>query len=166
MSTQPLEEKIDRILALLESREPAAAGASARTAAEFWALEGLRSRLVDDPGEVMLVGAVALPGGQSYDWQQSASVAAVLDTEWSEAADTISALAHPVRLAIVQAVARGRGSTAELADLPGLGTTGQLHHHLRLLLAAGWLQSSGRGHYEVPAARVIPLLTTIVAASR
>lgn len=114
----------------------------------------------------MLVGAVALPTGETYDWQQSASAAALIDTDWPDLSDTISALAHPVRLAIVQAVVRGHGSTAELADLPDLGTTGQLHHHLRQLAAAGWLQSAGQGHYEVPAARVVPLLTILVAATR
>ena len=170
--THPLEEKIDRILELLDrlpvpdAEAPAAPEGSARTSAKFWALEGLRAQLVDDSGEVMLVGAVALPTGETYDWQQSASTAALVDTDWPELADTINALAHPVRLAIVQAVVRGSGSTAELADLPGLGTTGQLHHHLRLLLAAGWLQSAGRGRYEVPAARVVPLLITLAAAAR
>ncbi|WAP53013.1 helix-turn-helix domain-containing protein [Arthrobacter sp. ATA002] len=169
--TKALEEKIDRILTLLESpepvnRNPEVSGTSARTSAKFWALEGLRAQLVDDSGDVMLVGAVALPTGETYDWQQSASAAALIDTDWPDLSDTISALAHPVRLAIVQAVVRGHGSTAELADLPDLGTTGQLHHHLRQLAAAGWLQSAGRGHYEVPAARVVPLLTILVAATR
>ena len=44
--------------------------------------------------------------------------------------------------------------------------THQLHHHLRQLVAAGWLASTRRGHYEVPAARVVPLLVTVLAAHR
>ena len=52
------------------------------------------------------------------------------------------------------------------AATEGLGTTGQLHHHLRQLKAAGWLHQTGRGTYEVPARRVVPLLTMIQGARR
>ncbi|MFV4914274.1 helix-turn-helix domain-containing protein [Microbacterium lacticum] len=158
---QAIEEKLDRVLALLSEREPAT---GARSRAKFWALEGLRERLDDDAGDVMLLGAVGLPTGETYDWQQSASVATLLEREWRDAADAISAVAHPVRLAILHAVLSGVRSTAELAQLPDLGTTGQLHHHMRLMLAAGWLQTAGRGHYEVPAPRVVPLFVVLAAA--
>ena len=46
-----------------------------------------------------------------------------------------------------------------------LGTTGQLHHHLRALVAAGWLASTGRGSWQVPASRVIPLLVVVIATT-
>ena len=156
-----MAEKLDRILELLSARqvEP-----GARSRAKFWALEGLRERLDDEAGDVMLLGAVGLPTGETFDWQQSASVATLFEREWRDAADAISAVGHPVRLAILHAVLSGSRSTAELAHLPELGTTGQLHHHLRLMLAAGWLQNAGRGRYEVPAPRVVPLLTVLAAA--
>ncbi|WP_051715621.1 hypothetical protein [Streptomyces bikiniensis] len=44
------------------------------------------------------------------------------------------------------------------------GTTGQIYHHLRQLTGAGRLHTSGRGRYEVPAARVVPLLMALTAA--
>ena len=53
--------------------------------------------------------------------------------------------------------------TAELADDPSLGTTGQLHHHLRALVAGGWLVSVGRAQWAVPPPRVIPLLAILAA---
>jgi DNA-binding transcriptional ArsR family regulator len=135
----------------------------------FWALRGLREQLAADPdvtdGAVMLVGSVVLPDGAA-EWQQAASTAGLVESEWSELSTVLSALAHPVRLEILRRIVTGTHSTAELASLAGLGTTGQLHHHLRQLVGAGWVRQSGRGSYEVPAARVVPLLAVIAAAQR
>jgi hypothetical protein len=68
-----------------------------------------------------------------------------------------------VRLVLVQAVLAGRRTVAELEALESLGTTGQLYHHLRQLVAAGWLQTAGRGRYAVPGDRVVPLLVVLAA---
>ncbi|UFU02308.1 helix-turn-helix domain-containing protein [Ruania suaedae] len=135
----------------------------------FWALAGLRERIASDPGRapgaVMLVGSVALPDGAA-EWQQGASSAGLLETDWSDSASALSALAHPVRLELTRHILNGTHATAELAALEGLGTTGQLHHHLRQLVSAGWVRQSGRGSYEVPAARVVPVLAVVMAAQR
>jgi hypothetical protein len=58
-------------------------------------------------------------------------------------------------------VLRGTRSISALASLPGLGSSGQLYHHLKPLLAEGWLKPAGRGRYEVPEHRVVPLLAII-----
>lgn len=131
----------------------------------FWALHGLRSRL-GRPGGVLFTGSVSLSGNRNYEWQQGFGLDAVLDADWSEVSDALAALAHPVRLALLRAVLQGVGTAADLAEVEGLGTTGQLYHHLRQLVAAGWLRSPGRGRYEVPAGRVVPLLVLVAAAGR
>lgn len=163
--TERIEGKLDRVIDLLE-RNGGARELVAKSHDKFWALEGLRSRLEDGAGSVMIVGAVGLPTGETYDWQQAGSVATTLQVEWADLADALSALGHPIRLVILQSIATGTRSTAELAAIPELGTTGQLHHHLRLLVAAGWLTNTGRGHYAIPAPRVVPLLAILVAAGR
>jgi hypothetical protein len=66
-----------------------------------------------------------------------------------------------VRLRLLLAVLRGTTSPAELAEVPGTGTSGQIYHHIRALTAAGWLRSSGRGQVQVPAERVVPLLAAL-----
>ena len=76
----------------------------------------------------------------------------------------LDALSHPVRLRLLQQVLNGTATTAELADDETLGTTGQLHHHLRALVAAGWLTSTGRGRWSIPAPRIIPLLVVVVGS--
>ena len=60
----------------------------------------------------------------------------------------------------------GRDTVAALAELDGLGTTGQIYHHLRQLTAEGWLHTKARGQHAVPAERVVPLLTILTAVER
>lgn len=129
----------------------------------FWALDGLRSR-AGQHSAVLFTGAVTLPDARSYQWQQGADGDALLDADWDGAAEPLSALGHPVRLAVLRQVLAGRHTTAEIGALDQLGTTGQLYHHLRQLTAAGWLRSSGRGRYEVPATRIVPLLVILTAS--
>jgi predicted transcriptional regulator len=52
---------------------------------------------------------------------------------------------------------------AELTGLPGVGTTGQIYHHLRQLTSAGWLRTTSRGQYAVTPERVVPLLAVLAA---
>ena len=135
---------------------------------QFWALDGLRARNADHPatesGAVMLVGSLTLPDGSPVAWQQGAATGGMLETPWSEHAAIFSALGHPVRLELLRHILSGVHSTAELAEIASLGTTGQLHHHLRQLVAARWVRQSGRGSYEVPAARIVPLLACLAGA--
>lgn len=136
-------------------------------AGTFWVLEGLRERLAGvEGGGVVLAGTVETALG-SADWQYGLTTAALLDLDL-DAADTVaarlSALGHPVRLRLLLAVLRGHASPAALADLDGMGTTGQVYHHVRTLTAAGWLRSGGRGQLHVPAERVVPLLVAVMTA--
>ena len=145
-------------------------GAPVPGGGEFWALEGLRERLPADPttehGAVMLVGSVALPDGGGVAWQETGGSEGLLESEWGARAEVFAALGHPVRLELLRRVLAGTRTTAALAADEALGTTGQLHHHLRQLLAAGWLRQAGRGVYEVPAQRIVPLLACVLGAAR
>lgn len=136
----------------------------------FWALEGLGARLVDDAstaeGAVMIVGSLTLPTGAPVAWQQAAGTAGMLEVDWSDRAAVFAALGHPVRVELLRHILSGVQTTAALAAIDGLGTTGQLHHHLRQLVSAGWVRQSGRGSYEVPAARIVPLLACVLGVER
>jgi len=125
----------------------------------------LRSRL-GKPGGVMFTGAARLPRNVRAAWQHEMAMVDLLDADWAPEAEPIAALAHPVRLALLREVLKGARSVSALASLPGLGTSGQLYHHLKPLLAEGWLQPAGRGRYEVPNDRVLPLLGIIAAVRR
>lgn len=149
--------------------EATASTTSTDLAETFWALNGLRERLPQEgSGAVLFTGVVDLPTGEHYEWQQAHDPDHILeapDRSWSDTAATVAALGHAVRLQLLEAILRGSRTAAELAELDGVGTTGQIYHHLRLLTSAGWLRTTGRGQYAVPPERVVPLLI-VIAASR
>jgi DNA-binding transcriptional ArsR family regulator len=97
-------------------------------------------------------------------WQEERPVAALLAGGWADAAGALGALGHPVRLEIVRRLLAGAHTTHELAEIPDLGTSGQLYHHLRELQAAGLVTQRRRNDYAVPADRVIPCLVLVAAA--
>ncbi|MEU8704320.1 helix-turn-helix domain-containing protein [Streptomyces sp. NPDC048565] len=169
--------ELERRLAVLESAaEPVTGSAKPELGAgDFWALEGLKEQLghvgeAAADGGVMFTGAVKLPAGERYEWQYGALTAGLLGStredrpDWAEAAEPLAALGHPVRLRLLREILGGRRTAAELAELDDTGTTGQIYHHLRLLTGAGWLHTTGRGRYEVPGVRVVPLLVVLTAA--
>ncbi|MFF8960442.1 ArsR/SmtB family transcription factor [Streptomyces sp. NPDC014894] len=160
--------ELERRLAALEERGPAPAPATAADGEDdFRALEDFKERLAAlgaADGGVLFTGAVRLPTGERYEWQYGALTGALLDGDWTETADSFAALGNAVRLRLLREILGGRRTAAELAELDGLGTTGQIYHHLRRLTAAGWLHASGGGRYEVPPVRVVPLLVALTAA--
>lgn len=129
---------------------------------DLWALDELRRRMPTG-GAVLFTGDVAVNGSR-LAWQEGVAADELLDADWAEVAESLTALHHPVRLALVRAVLLGTSTVTALQELDGLGTTGQVYHHLRALVSAGWLVSGRRGHYSVPEHRVVPLLTIVAAA--
>lgn len=134
-----------------------------QTAGSRLPLERLHNE-APEGGAVQFAGSVDLPGPSRVDWQMGHPAHGLLRCDWSEIAPALSALGHPVRLYLLQAVLNGTRETATLKATLGEGTTGQLHHHLRELTATGWLRSERRGRYSVPADRIVPLLVVVAAA--
>ncbi|MEU9185469.1 winged helix-turn-helix domain-containing protein [Streptomyces sp. NPDC048484] len=129
---------------------------------DFWALEGLKAQLARVPtGGVLFTGAVRLPTEARYEWQYGMVTDQLLDADWSEAAEAFAALGHVMRLRLLREILGGRRTATELAGLDDVGTSGQIYHHLRQLTAAGWLRQAGRGRYEIPGSRVVPLLVAL-----
>lgn len=169
MST--VDERLDRLearVARLEHGSPTGPAAEATPTDHdevFWALEGLKAR-VPDPGGVMFTGAVTLEDGIRAEWQQGFVLDDALGGLDGDAATTLAALGHPVRLALLRELLRAPRTAAELGELEGVATSGQIYHHLRQLVAAGWLRNAPRGQFSVPVERVVPLLVVIAAVAR
>jgi DNA-binding transcriptional ArsR family regulator len=128
----------------------------------FWALSGLQARAKGD-GEVVFAGTVVLPDGRQFIWQGGGALDALQTLDWAGLSAPIAALAHPVRLRILKALMQRHLSTQDLLALDGMGTTGQLFHHLKALQQAGWLRSTQRGVYELAGERIVPLLVVLSA---
>lgn len=134
----------------------------------FWALTALK-RDLPPGGAVLLTGAVTMPEGERYEWQETRPAGDLVDEDWSAAAGSLAALGHPVRLLLLRAVLHGARTVADLKAIQAAdegGSSGQIYHHLRQLLAAGWLRPAGRARYAIPPERVIPLLAIYAGASR
>ncbi len=160
---QQIEDRLAALEAAAHPAEPHQAGNE-----RFWALEGLRTAAAGHPGgAVVYAGVVVLPTGEDYEWQATVPAPAARGAEETDpaSASALAALGHPVRLRLLREVLNGVRTTAELAALPGLGTTGQLHHHLRQLVTAGWLRATARGAYAVPPERVVPLHVVLAVAA-
>ena len=153
-------------MAELETAGPAAPAVGQ---GDLWALDALKARhpvAQDADGAVLFTGAVRVPTGHRYEWQYGLLTETLFDDDWAAAAEPFAALGNPVRLRLLQEILGGLRTAAELAALEDVGTTGQIYHHLRQLTGAGWLHTTERGRYEVPAGRVVPLLVVLSAATR
>jgi len=159
-----VDEALEVRLKALEARlEQLEGRATPEERPVFWALETLEKHS-SAGGELVYAGTVLLPGEHFYQWQIGAQSQKVLAQPWNQAAKVLAALGHPVRLELLRSVLLGRSSSAELAELPGIGTTGQLYHHVKELQSAGWLRQEARGRYTVPPERTVPLLVILTAS--
>jgi hypothetical protein len=155
-------EALEQALARFTAPVAASKTSESQEGPALWLLQELRDRY---PMAAVIFGGTADTGNGPVAWQWGLPTGQVMEQDWEPAASVLDALSHPVRLRLLQRVLSGTSTTAELAADETLGTTGQLHHHLRALVAAGWLTSTGRGRWSIPAPRVIPLLVVVVAAS-
>lgn len=142
----------------------------------FWALRGLEQRTASlEHGAVLFTGSV-VAGGAPVQWQyaratddllalgdDAGSADAAASVPLATTAARLAAIGSPVRLRLLLAVANGTTALTELGELDGIGTTGQIYHHVRVLTAAGWLQAAGRGRVAVPPTRLVPLLVAVAA---
>ena len=137
--------------------QPAPPSTSEKTTDPFWVVQGLEVREQDG---VTLAGNVTLLGHPLVQWQVGLATETLLGHDWRDAAPVFAALGHPARLHLLRAVLLGQTRTADLSAF----TTGQLYHHLRELVATGWLRPAGRGAHSIPTERVVPLLVMLAAS--
>ncbi|WP_058888563.1 ArsR/SmtB family transcription factor [Nesterenkonia jeotgali] len=156
--------QVEARLAALESPQPPTSPADQDEI--FWALEGLKQRTADSSGAVLMTGAVTVPKGHHAHWQMQGSVQEMFATDFASRAESLSALAHPVRLQLIQRLLTDASTVEEIRDAGDFGTTGQVYHHLRQLVAAGWVTTLGSGRYEVPPAKIVPLLVILLGVDR
>lgn len=132
----------------------------------LWALNGLQEVTQDPAGAVLLTGAVTTPRGGQAHWQISSDAQEMFDSDFADRADKLSALAQPVRLRLIQRIMTDATTVNDLLETGEFGTSGQIYHHLRQLVSAGWVETVGKSKYEVPASRVVPILVILLAVDR
>jgi len=114
-------------------------------------------------GALLYAGAVDLAGAE-YTWQIERAVPFLLDLDSEAVAPLLLALGSPWRLQLVRALLHGPRSSQQLQEALGLGSPGQLYHHLKELLAAGIIEQRARSEYRLAARKIVPFLTILSAA--
>jgi DNA-binding transcriptional ArsR family regulator len=110
-------------------------------------------------------GRVALGDGR-FTWRIDVTPEHALSLADRPRIEVLSALAHPVRVEIVRTLLEHGGQPATaLQEAAGLGSTGQLYHHLKALTASGVVEQDKRGSYRLRSAATIPVLVLLTAAS-
>ncbi|MBF6543726.1 ArsR/SmtB family transcription factor [Nocardia brasiliensis] len=164
-----LEERVAELERRLDGLLPFANGNGNEASSDRWAAARLHEEFAatDEPnGGVLFAGSLRLPTDEQYSWQATFTTGDLIEDDWAETAECLAALGNPVRLRLLREIMGGRRTAAELVGLEGVGTSGQVYHHLRQLAAVGWLHTAGRGRFEVPAGRVVPLLIALASARR
>jgi DNA-binding transcriptional ArsR family regulator len=164
--------ELERRVALLEDRRGEHQPQRPVVDAErFWALARLAERSGPEfdqdgvAGSLLYAGRATTPGGGDLIWQAEHPLPGLLAEGWRDAADVLAALGNPVRLEIVRRLLLGGETVQQLQEIPELGTSGQLYHHLRDLQTAGLVTQRRRGRYGVAPDKVVPALIIIAAAT-
>ncbi|WP_026037720.1 ArsR/SmtB family transcription factor [Salinibacterium sp. PAMC 21357] len=152
-----LEEISARLAALESAIAVRDANETTRRESSLWAIEELRAQ-ASASGAVIYAGVVPSSSGGQIEWQYGLPIDIIVARSWPERAGALSALAHPIRLRILQLIFEGTDRIVDMAGLNDTGTTGQIYHHVKLLADAGWVVPAGRGRLAIPSARVVPLM--------
>ncbi|WP_288865458.1 winged helix-turn-helix domain-containing protein [uncultured Corynebacterium sp.] len=147
---QPLEARLTAIEARIDALEQASLPHSPDVHADS-----------NHDGTVSFTGDITLPTG-TYAYAWARPTAWITDQPWDAAIARIAALAHPVRGAILRHLLAAPASVTELVESDLVSSTGTAYHHLKELQAAGWVHKQD-GIFKIPPARVVPLMTMIIA---
>lgn len=162
-----LADRLTRVEQRLDNLPPTTSNpVQSRATDTLWALKGLQDSTQDPAGAVLMTGAVTTPKGAEARWQMQADAGDLFNSDFADRADGIAALAQPVRLRLVQRILTDASTVNDLLDTGEFGTSGQVYHHLRQLVSAGWLQTTGKARYEVPTSRIVPLLVMLLGVDR
>jgi ArsR family transcriptional regulator len=156
-----------RLTALEEKRPRSAPGLP-----PLPALPGLPSSPVEreplEEGET-LQGVLSCEGSvqfaeQDVRWRQRLALQSVFAASPELLAQLFAALSSPHRVIILRTLYEGPRTSQQLQELLGMGSAGQLYHHLKELLAMGLILQRGRSAYTIEPTKVIPICIALMMA--
>lgn len=101
---------------------------------------------------------------QRLQWGQSLALQPIFAASPELLAQLFAALSSPHRVIILRTLCEGPRTSQQLQELLGMGSAGQLYHHLKELLAAGLLIQRGRSAYTLEPTKVIPVCMALMMA--
>lgn len=104
-------------------------------------------------------------GARPLRFQQTLAVPSLFEAAPDLLAQIFAALASPHRIIILRTLCERPCTAQQLQEVLGMGSAGQLYHHLKELLAAGLITQRERSSaYTIEPAKVIPVCAAIMVA--
>lgn len=158
-----IEERLAALEARVEELENAQPAPSEPSA--LWVVEALQNQREQLPQGSVIFGGDLDAAGANYAYQWQRPTDALMDVDfWTDSFERLSALAHPVRGAILRRLLQSSAQVNDFIEEELVTSTSTAYHHLSALTQAGWIKKSGSGIYDIAPKRVIPLLTIISAS--
>lgn len=165
-----LEQRVRELAARVAALEsPAPPSTRAAPPIDLSLAEQMRSRSGPPYERDGLRGALTYAGavdfaGPAYVWQIERPLPGLLDLDPAPLARVLAALGNPLRLTLVRSLLAGPRNSHELQEALGVGSPGQLYHHLKELLAAGIIEQRGRSDYRLSPHKIVPFLIVLAGA--
>ncbi|MGD6901209.1 ArsR family transcriptional regulator [Bacillus infantis] len=104
-------------------------------------------------------------GGRKWK-PASKTLGEVLAPDSGGLANILSSLGHKQRIEMIKSLLQEPKNSAELVKELGMGTTGQLYHHMKPLMHAGIIEQKERGgSYSISADKILPILLQLAGAA-
>jgi DNA gyrase subunit B len=165
IEVRSLAEAVDALRAGSQAPKPRTEqSARGDGASDHEVVERLTAHLVDLANAMGATGAVSYfgyynSGDRVARWAtEGRTTDELLNQDDGQVAGVLAALGNKQRLALLKAILEKPASAAELVERLGMGTTGQVYHHLKALQAADLVAQEERGQFAFRGHRVQSLL--------
>ncbi|HXR66283.1 MAG TPA: helix-turn-helix domain-containing protein [Ktedonobacteraceae bacterium] len=101
---------------------------------------------------------------QDVHWRRRLALQSIFAASPELLAQLFAALSSPHRVIILRTLCEGPRTSQQLQELLGMGSAGQLYHHLKELLATGLILQRGRSAYTIEPTKVIPVCIALMMA--
>ncbi len=114
-------------------------------------------------GTLSYAGSIQI-GEHPYRFRQTLTVLSIFEAAPELLAPIFAALSSPHRIIILRTLCERVCTAQQLQEVLGMGSSGQLYHHLKELLAAGLITQRERSAYTIDPAKVIPVCVALMVA--
>ncbi len=115
-------------------------------------------------GTLRYAGAIQI-GERPFRFQQTLTVASIFAAPPEVFAQIFTALSSPHRVIILRTLCERACTAQQLQEILGMGSSGQLYHHLKELMAAGLITQRERSSaYTIDPAKVIPICAVLMVS--
>jgi DNA-binding transcriptional ArsR family regulator len=115
-------------------------------------------------GVLSYAGAIQLTG-RPFQFQQRLPAQTLFEAAPEQLAQIFAALSSPHRVIILRTLCERACTAQQLQEVLGMGSAGQLYHHLKELVAAGLITQRERSSaYTIEPTKVIPICAALMVA--